>query len=259
MSVKSTIDSSLKASLPTELYTAIRLLGKKIIRLHRAGATKAWMIPEKNATRRGGSAIPKLLLDSIQRGHMAYTYKGIPTLKNPFDWALYPLLLWEARPKTIIEVGSFQGGSTAWLADTMRAYGFPFQIHSIDKNEVTLQLPDVIFHRGDANLLERSFSPDFMRSLARPLLVIEDSLHNMTTSLAVLNFFHNWLAVGEYIVIEDGIITDMLGSEAYGGGPRAAVEHFLGTHPSEYEVDSRYCDWFGQNVTWNVNGFLRRR
>jgi cephalosporin hydroxylase len=216
------------------------------------------MNSDMNATRRAGSVIPKPLLDSIQRGHFRYTYKGIPTFKNPFDWALYPMLLWEVRPKTIIEVGSNQGGSAAWLADTMRAYGFAFQIHSIDINQVTLQLSDVIFHTGDANLLEHSLSPDFMRSLARPLLVIEDSSHEMTTSLAVLNFFHDWLAAGEYIIIEDGIITDMAGPEACGGGPRAAVEHFLADHASEYEVDERYCDWFGQNVTWNVNGFLRR-
>jgi cephalosporin hydroxylase len=120
-------------------------------------------------------------------------------------------------------------------------------------------LPDVIFHQGDANLLERSLSQDFMRSLARPLLVIEDSSHEMATTLAVLNFFHNWLVPGEYIIIEDGIITDMGDAAMYGGGPRAAVEHFLGRYASEYEVDSRYCDWFGENVTWNVNGFLRRR
>ena len=91
------------------------------------------------------------------------------------------------------------------------------------------------------------------------LLVIEDSSHEMATTLAVLNFFHNWLVPGEYIIIEDGIITDMGDAAMYGGGPRAAVEHFLGRYASEYEVDSRYCDWFGENVTWNVNGFLRRR
>jgi cephalosporin hydroxylase len=108
------------------------------------------------------------------------------------------MLLWEVRPNTIIEVGSNQGGTAAWLADTMRTYRFRCQIHSIDINPVTwLQLPDVTFHKGDANLLELSFSPDSMRSLARPLLVIEDSLHEMTTSLAVLNFFHNWLVAGD--------------------------------------------------------------
>jgi cephalosporin hydroxylase len=215
---------------------------------------------EMTTTRRGGSLLPKNLLNSIQRGTLAYTYKGIPTFKNPFDWALYPKLLWEERPRTVIEIGSNLGGSAAWLADTMRAFGLPCQIHSIDINKVTdLRLPDVIFHQGDANLLERSLSQDFMRSLARPLLVIEDSSHEMATTLAVLNFFHNWLVPGEYIIIEDGIITDMGDAAMYGGGPRAAVEHFLGRYASEYEVDSRYCDWFGENVTWNVNGFLRRR
>jgi hypothetical protein len=40
-----------------------------------------WMNPEVNATRRAGSVVPKYLLDSIQRGHFLYTYKGIPLLK----------------------------------------------------------------------------------------------------------------------------------------------------------------------------------
>jgi cephalosporin hydroxylase len=169
------------------------------------------------------------------------------------------MLLWEARPKTIIEVGSNQGGSAAWMADTIRNYGSPIHIHSIDVNQVTLRWPDVTFHKGDADHLERSFSPDFMRSLARPLLVNEDSSHMMSTTLAVMNFFHDWLVAGEYMIVEDGIITDMAGPEYSDGGPRAAIEHFLSDHSSEYEIDERYCDWWGQNVTWNVNGFLRRR
>src|SRR5207237_10311735 len=57
-------------------------------------------------TGRAGSKLAPPLLDTIQRGTMAYTYKGIPALKNPFDWAVYPMLVWEKRPQTIIEIGS---------------------------------------------------------------------------------------------------------------------------------------------------------
>ena len=63
----------------------IKILAKQLIR--RCGYEICPMVPvdfmirEMNATRRGGSAIPKPVLDSIQRGHMAYTYKGIPTFK----------------------------------------------------------------------------------------------------------------------------------------------------------------------------------
>jgi hypothetical protein len=37
-----------------------------------------------------------------------------------------------------------------------------------------------------------------------------------------------------------------------------ALSEFLGTHPQEYLVDRKYCDFFGTNVTWCVNGFLKR-
>ncbi|HUK06414.1 MAG TPA: hypothetical protein VLX09_00970 [Stellaceae bacterium] len=35
-------------------------------------------------------------------------------------------------------------------------------------------------------------------------------------------------------------------------------EALLAERGADYAIDARYCDWFGRNVTWNVNGFLRR-
>jgi cephalosporin hydroxylase len=44
----------------------------------------------------------------------------------------------------------------------------------------------------------------------------------------------------------------------YEGGPLRALAEFLVAHP-EFEIDRSYCDFFGHNVTSNVNGYLRRR
>ncbi len=63
---------------------------------------------------------------------------------------------------------------------------------------------------------------------------------------------------GEYIVIEDGILSDMRVAALYDGGPLLAIEQFLERNGGRYEVDRNYCDYFGSNVTWNVNGYLRR-
>ncbi|MGB6324645.1 MAG: CmcI family methyltransferase, partial [Methylocella sp.] len=65
------------------------------------------------------SDIPSSLLNSLQTGTMRYTYKGIPTSKNPFDLALYTRLLWDVKPRTLIEIGSCMGGSAIWFADQM--------------------------------------------------------------------------------------------------------------------------------------------
>jgi cephalosporin hydroxylase len=213
------------------------------------------MIPaERNRT-----DLVRPLLDSIQRGSLRYTYRGVQTIKNPFDWALYPVLLWETRLGTIIEIGSNRGGSALWMADLMRAFALRCHVHSIDINPVRdLTADGVTFHDGDARRLDQTLSRDFLLALPRPLLVIEDSDHHAITTLAVLRFFDEWLAPGEHIVIEDGIVTALGEAAQYGGGPHDAIAHFLSERPGRYEIDTRHCDWFGQNVTWNVNGFLRR-
>lgn len=214
---------------------------------------------ETTVATRDGSVLGPPLLHSIQHGTLAYTYKGVPTLKNPFDLALYPMLLWELRPRTIIEIGSFKGGSALWFSDTMRSFGLPVHIHCFDIAPVTdWCTTEITFHRADAEQLDRDISADFMRSLPRPLLVIEDAAHHKAMTLAVLNFFHQWLEPGEYIVVEDGIVTELGLAKSFTGGPQAAIAEFLAEH-AEYEIDAKYCDWYGRNVTWAVNGFLRRR
>lgn len=206
------------------------------------------------------SELEGALLHSVQRGLFGYSYRGIQTLKSPFDWALYPMLLWEVRPRTIIEIGSNRGGSALWLADTMRAFGIPAEIHSIDVSPVTgLSAPGLYFHRGDARCLDQCLSVEFMGSLPRPLLVIEDSDHQKDTVLAVLNFFDRWLLPGEYIIVEDGIVTQLGIADQFEGGPQAALALFLDQHAEDYEIDTRYCDFYGKNVTYAVNGYLRRR
>ncbi len=66
---------------------------------------------------------------------------------------------------------------------------------------------------------------------------------------------------GEYIVVEDGVIDDLFDGEraaTFEGGPRQALRDFLADRGEDYEVDTRLCDCFGVNATWNVNGYLRR-
>ena len=67
-----------------------------------------------------------------------------------------------------------------------------------------------------------------------------------------------YLRCGEYILIEDGIV-DTLGSAGqFGGGPNPAIREFLTGNKPRYEIDSAFCDFFGYNVTWNTNGYLRK-
>ena len=130
-------------------------------------------------------------------------------LKNPFDVALYQLLFWQTKPRTVIEIGSYLGASALWFADVMRNCDIMGTVVSIDIKPP--QPPEtranVYFLKGDANALDTVLTPNMLAGLERPLMVIEDSTHTAETSLAVLEFFAPVLRSGEYIVIEDGVVT----------------------------------------------------
>jgi cephalosporin hydroxylase len=198
------------------------------------------------------------LLMKIQQGTMAYRYRDLPLQKNPFDLALYLRLLGQARPRTLIEIGSYLGGSALWFADQASLIGLGLEVLSIDlEKPVTVANSSVTFFQGDARELGTVLTPALMNAVARPLLVVEDSSHLAGTTAAVLEFFDHWLRAGEYIVIEDGILSDMRVAHLYDGGPLPAIEAFLKKSAGRYEVDRGLCDHFGRNVTWNVNGYLR--
>src|SRR4051794_11321011 len=121
----------------------------------------------------------------IQTGAMAYAHHGVPLLKNPFDLALYPMLLDRVKPRTLIEIGSHRGGSALWFADR-RA---DMCVWSIDVSPPTdVAHPAVRFLKGDARRLEDVLTPEMMQRIDRPLLVVEDSSHLAGTTAAVLDF-----------------------------------------------------------------------
>jgi len=201
------------------------------------------------------SDIPYDLLMKIQQGTMAYRYRGVPLLKNPFDLALYPLLLEREKPRTLIEIGSYAGGSALWFAD----HRPEMRVVSIDLQPPEgVTHPAVTFLAGDARDLGAVLTAEVMASIERPLLVVEDADHLAGTTSAVLDFFDRWLRPAEFIVIEDGILTAMRVADAYDGGPLRAIHEFLGRTNGRYEIDRTLCDTFGTNVTWNVDGYLRR-
>ncbi len=218
-------------------------------------------VPQRLAThqRTWNTSLPRETLLRIQQSLHNYTYRGVPMLKNPFDFALYPLLLWNLKPRTLIEIGSKSGGSALWFGDLLNDFGVDGHVYSLDIVRVdSVSHPRVTFLEANGRALERTLTTEFLERLPRPWLVIEDADHSYETSSAALRFFHPWLRPGEYIVIEDGIISDLTQDPAYGSGPHRALKEFLAAHAGEYEIDGDYCDFFGYNLTWCTNGFLKR-
>ena len=202
--------------------------------------------------------ISREALESIQKGTLGFSYRGFGCWKSPFDLALYTLLLQNLRPRTIVELGSGEGGSALWFADLVTSLKLGAHVYSFDLQPVSWIVDSRIsFESADIYQLGGSRLSEVLRSAERPVLVIEDGPHSYAACLEALEFCDSFLHPGDYIVIEDGIVHS-LGLEGYDDGPTRAIASFLRNHKHRYETDRTYCDYYGPNFTWNPNGYLKR-
>jgi len=162
----------------------------------------------------------------LQSGVMKSSYRGVRYLKSPLDLGIYLQLLFKLRPQTVIEIGAKFGGSALFFSDMLSADGIGANVVSVDiQPQVDFTDPRIKVLTGDALQLADSLRKERLASLSKPWLVVEDSAHFYETSLAVLEFFDQWLVSGDYIVVEDGIVSQLPGSEyaMYEDGPNRAV------------------------------------
>ncbi len=172
------------------------------------------------------------------------TYWDIPTMKNPTDAWIYEELIWKLRPDVIVEVGNYKGGHLLKMAHQCDLIGHG-EIIGIDIEPVTA--PAVVAHEritlvtGEATA---SFPAVRQMVAGRNALVIDDSDHGYPNTLSVLNKYSTLVHPGGYMVIEDTI-----GIQA-----QDAVQEFL--KQKTFTVD---LELEGFGVSWNPNGYLRRR
>lgn len=193
---------------------------------------------------------------SIYYGHQKVTYKGIQAIRCPFDYVIFQMIIFEVKPDLIIEIGTNQGGSALYLADLMNSYGIDGEIHSIDINDNAVENvksnPRIkLFTTGWENY-DLELTKKFNK-----VLVIEDAAHTYECTLGAINKFAPVVSVNSYMIVEDGIINDIGMEEMFDGGPLKSLREFLPLHP-EFVVDRSWCDMFGKNATFNVNGYLKK-
>jgi cephalosporin hydroxylase len=161
-------------------------------------------------------------------------WRGIPLMKNVFDFAIYPMLIDELRPQTVFEVGSGLGASAMWFADQLEFCGIEGRVYSVDRVKVEMTHPRVEYLQGDCSDPERLFDTERLGRAPHPWLVVEDAHHNVG---GVLEHFHPYLSPGDYLVVEDSDVK------------RDTLRQFVAAHPGAYLVDTRYTDNFGRNAT----------
>jgi len=184
------------------------------------------------------------------------TYHGIKTLKSPIDFWVYQEIIFEKRPEVIVEIGTYQGGSTLALAHLLDQLGHG-RVISIDVRhdlvaEIARRHPRITLITGDAcevyPLVKQSIGNE------KNVLIIEDSAHLFDITLNILRTYSPLIPPGGYFIVEDSICHHGIKSGP-NPGPYEAIEEFLaGNHDF---VSDRSQESFP--ITWSPKGYLLRK
>lgn len=181
---------------------------------------------------------------------------GVKALKNPLDFWVYQEIIYEQRPDVIVEIGNHSGGSSLALAHLCDLLGHG-RIIGIDINlsavpQTVRDHPRITLIEGDA--CDKYPVVSKLAESAKNVLVIEDSSHTYENTLNVLRAYSKLIRPGNYFIVEDGICHHGL-DIGPNPGPYEAIATFIQENQS-FEIDPAREAFL---VTWNPNGFLRRR
>ena len=180
-----------------------------------------------------------------------HKWKGLTLMKDPMTLSIYMMMLQELKPKTILEFGTYDGGSALWMEDIIKSLKLECDIYTFDINIERVKLPEdskIKSYQLDNNQIKDFINSniELFDSLKSPILMIEDSHVNATEVIKSLDPF---LKAGDYLVIED-----TLDQRKY----QDTIISENGISSMDYEVDTYYCDFWGVNNSWNVNSIFRK-
>jgi cephalosporin hydroxylase len=196
-----------------------------------------------------------ITVNSIYEGHHKVTYRGIKAIRCPFDYVIYQMIICDLKPDLVIEIGTNAGGGALYIADLMDKLGHGM-VHTID----IVSLADQLATEHPRIKLFTSGWEDYDIKEAngyKKILVIEDASHMYPDTLSTLDKFAPLVSPGSYLIVEDGIINELGMEKEYQGGPLKAIREFTAANEN-FVIDRKWCDLFGTNATFNVNGYLKR-
>jgi cephalosporin hydroxylase len=204
-------------------------------------------------------------------------YVGVPLGKMPEDLRVYEHLLWLTQTDTVIELGTYSGGSALWFRDRLRTFERYGHIREpsvisidveIDLANETLERVDPDYRR-DITLVAGDVTdpalPGRIEQLVRPgatCLVVEDSAHVYETTMAALKGFARFVPRAGFFVVEDGYVDVeglKLGPAWNWSGPSGvlpALHDWLQTPDGRQFEVQRDFELYG--ITSHPEGFLRR-
>lgn len=181
---------------------------------------------------------------------------GVETQKCPLDLWIYQEILFELRPRFIVETGTAAGGSALFLASVCDLLNRG-EIITVDIED----RPRRPAHARIKYLCGSSIAEEIVGTVkkvvkdAGPVMVILDSDHHKEHVLQELRIYGAVVTEGSYLIVEDTNVNGHPVSQLHGPGPMEAVETFL--KESGKFVPDREREKF--LMTFNPNGYLRKR
>ena len=192
---------------------------------------------------------------TVSDGHFHVTYRGVSAIRCPFDYVMYQMIISEIKPDLVIEIGTNHGGGALYIADLMDKieHGMVHTMDIVDRaGDLVKNHPRIKRFLGGWQGYDMKETSGFKK-----IIVIEDASHMYEDTLGALQKFSSIVSVSSYFIVEDGIVNELGREEGFHGGPLRAIREFLAENKN-FTVDRTYCDMFGKNATFNVNGYLKR-
>ena len=188
--------------------------------------------------------------------HSQTFYHGVEAHKCPFDLWIYQEILHELRPSLVVELGTYRGGTTLFLAHHLQLLGAGLVV-SVDCTVLPRpehpQIKYITGRTSDKPVVDEV--RENATSCSGPVLVIHDADHRFSQVLEDLEIYQSLVTPGSYLIVEDTNVNGHPVLADWGDGPWEAVAEFLARHPN-FEPDSSREKFL---LTYNPGGYLRRR
>ncbi|MCL4136992.1 UNVERIFIED_CONTAM: hypothetical protein GTU68_000802 [Idotea baltica] len=189
-------------------------------------------------------------------------FLGVHTAKSVSDMWNYQEIIFELKPKLIVEFGSHMGGSALFFSNILSLINQEHKVFSVDISHASLT--DLAKNNPDIEFLESSSTDksvqtriDYLRDQYKgPVFFILDSDHTKKHVYSELELIRSVTKTGDYIIVEDGIVNGNPVVPEYGEGPLEAVKEYLSNYPNDYMRDLDRENKFG--FTFAPFGFLKR-
>jgi cephalosporin hydroxylase len=169
--------------------------------------------------------LSKAMYNHIHKRGREPHWRGTKVVKQPTDLLLYHEVIWQNKPKWIVETGTRFGGSAKFFQDQLRLVGEGGRVITVDLRPVPKDTdPDVTYLTGssrDQAIIDR------IREMVGDdtVMVVLDSDHSRVHVKWELEYYAPLVTPGQYLVVEDCYA---FGTEL--GGPGEARDWFLAKH-----------------------------